>query len=157
MHMLAEIAPATTTIRSATSADIPRLVEMGGRFIELTIYRDRVAHRPDALRALATKLTTAGDEAAILVAEHGDTLIGMIGLVMFEHHISGELVAGEVCWWVEPEARGSAGVRLLKAAERWARDRHAVALQMIAPTEDVACIYQALGYTPVETTYQRNL
>lgn len=150
-------APATTAIRPATDVDIPRLVEMGTRFISETTYRDRITNSPDAMLALAERLLTGGDDATVLVADRAGAVVGMIGLVAFAHHISGERVVGEVCWWVDPEARGSAGVRLLKAAEQWARARGATAIQMIAPTDDVARIYLALGYVPVETTFQRNL
>jgi hypothetical protein len=30
----------------------------------------------------------------------------MLGYVIFPHFLSGELVAGEVFWWVEPEDTG---------------------------------------------------
>lgn len=155
MTVMTEAAP--TAIRPATEADIPRLVAMGERFISETAYRDRITNSPDAMWTLAERLLGGGEDATILVAERDGAVIGMIGLVAFAHHISGERFVGEVCWWVDPEARGSAGVRLLKAAEQWARERGAVALQMIAPTEHVAGIYQALGYTPVETTFQKGL
>ncbi len=80
----------------------------------------------------------------------------MIGLVLYPHHLSGEWTAGEVFWWVEPEARGE-GLQLMKQAEAWARGRGAAAIQMIAPSTQVGVIYRRYGYAPIETTYSKRL
>ena len=93
-----------------------------------------------------------------IVLETGGRVVGMIGLAVLPHFMSGELVASELFWWVEPEARrGTGGVRLLRRAESWARSTQAVRMQMIAPTAHVAKFYQALGYVPMEVAYQGSL
>jgi GNAT superfamily N-acetyltransferase len=143
-----------TTIRPATLDDVPAMVTMGRRFLS-TVYAGRLADHPAQLAALATQLIGHAD-SLVLVAEAPDGLIGMIAFTAYAHPMSGELTVAEVFWWVEPERRG-AGVRLLKRAEQWARNRGAAVLQMIAPTANVGAFYERLGFAPIETIYQRSL
>jgi GNAT superfamily N-acetyltransferase len=141
--------------RMATRRDIPRLVEMGQHFLDSTVYRGLIGRNTSQMAATASMLIDSPD-GCVVVAERSGVVVGMLGALVFTHHISGERVGGEVFWWVEPEHRGC-GVRLLKASETWARARGAVRMQMIAPTPDVGALYQRMGYAAVETTYQRSL
>lgn len=143
------------TIRAATLADVPDLVRMGQRFVTETAYRDLVALNPDQIAATAARLVD-GPGSIVLVSDHGRGLTGMIGLLLFSHYVSGEPIAGEVMWWVEPEARG-AGVALLAAGEAWAHEVGAVRLQVIAPTAmpAVGRLYARRGYAPIEVAYQK--
>lgn len=141
-------------IRSALLADVPRLVEMGTHFLRASPYAAHIAENAQQMDALATQMVTT-DGMTVLVAET-DRIVGMLGLVASPNFLSGELTAGEVFWWMEPDARG-AGVRLLKAGEQWARDRGAVSLQMIAPDAHVEQFYQRVGYVPIERTFIRRL
>lgn len=92
----------------------------------------------------------------LLVSERGTELTGMLGFILHNHFISGEIFAGEVFWWVEPEHRGD-GVRLLREAERRAKAGGARHLQMIAPSAKVAEFYGRTGYDFVESTFQKAL
>lgn len=141
-------------IRRAELEDIPRIVEMGQRFREL-IYRDLLADNPAQMRAISERLIS-GDDSIILVVEKFDRVVGMIGMMLFDHPLSAERVAGEVAWWIEPEDRGD-GLRLLLAAERWASDNGAAKIQMIAPNERVGQVYCRLGYTQMEIGFQKNV
>lgn len=132
------------------------MVAMGQAFIA-EVYSDWIDQNPEQMAALLERLITSGDDSIVLVGEQDGRLTGMVGMVAFAHHISAERVAGEVFWYAAPDARGSTGIRLLKAAERWARERGAKVFQMIAPTAKVGQIYAALGFSPVETTYQKAL
>lgn len=128
---------------------------MGERFLTETVYRGRVVVNPSAM-ARTVALLLAADTGAVFVAERDDAVIGMIGLLYFEHPITGERTVTELFWWMEPEARGY-GVRLLKRAERWAAAAGAQKVHMIAPTPEVGLLYERLGYEALETTYQRAL
>lgn len=139
-------------IRHATLADVPRLVEMGRRF-HAEAYQDTLAENPTQMAVMARRLIT-DEHGVIFVAETDGRLVGMIGMLVYAHHLSAEWTAGEVMWWIEPEARGS-GVRLLKAAEAWARDQGAQKIQMIAPNARVGTLYTRLGYVPIEVAYQK--
>lgn len=141
-------------LRPALYGDISRLVGMGVRFISSSTYAEFIEIN---VQAMADTLRMLIDTGVVLVLEfEGGIIGGMIGIALFDHPISGQKFASELFWWVEPEVRGG-GVRLLHAAERWARDHGAVALHMIAPTPDVEKIYDALGYRRVEVTYQKDL
>jgi len=143
------------TIREATLADVPALVAMGADFLHTTSYARLVADNPAQMDRLARQLI-ASDDGLLLVADAG-ALVGMIGVLVFPHHLSGERIAGELFWWVDPTVRGALGVRLLRQAEGWAVTRGATALQMVAPDRRVGVLYERLGYAPIETAYQRRL
>lgn len=142
-------------IREATEQDIPRMVEMGRKFRAESSYAKHFADNPEALRSLGVKLLSSG--GGILVAESNGELIGMLGFIVYDHFISGDKTAGEVFWWVEPDHRGTAGLKLLREAEKRSRNAGATWMQMIAPNDRVATLYGRLGYVFVESTYQRAL
>lgn len=139
-------------IRRAHLADRDAIVAMGTRFLA-SVYSDRI--RPDAatLARTASQLLTSPD-AIVFVAEQAGVLVGMIGLMVFWHPMSGELTATEVMWWVEPSARGI-GLRLLKQGQAWAMSRDATTLQLIAPSDETEQLYARMGLQPVERVYQR--
>jgi GNAT superfamily N-acetyltransferase len=154
------IEPATMVtpmrIRRATLEDQDALLRMGQRFIAETCYRDIIVGDPAALRRLVAQLVE-GAASALFVSETAEGILsGMIGLFIFSHHISGQPTAVEVFWWTEPEHRGH-GLALLREAERWAKGMGAVAIQMIAPTDEIGRLYERLHYRKVETAYARAL
>jgi GNAT superfamily N-acetyltransferase len=140
-------------IRLAVASDVPRLVEMGQRFRKESEYHRHYPDNPEQLAKLTAQLI-ACDGA--LLCERAGQIVGMFGYVLYPHLLSGELVAAEVCWWVEPEHRGE-GIKLLREAEKLAQARGAQQMQMIAPNDKVANLYQRLGYVFVEAAYQRSL
>lgn len=143
-------------IRPATIDDLDALAVMGEHFLQQTEYAAMLACSPVHLRDFAVRCVTGAlGQSDILVSDTGDgTLTGMIGLMVAPHPFSGERVAGELFWWVEPAHRGH-GVRLLRAGEAWARAHDAVRFQMVAPNARVGHLYRRLGFAPLETTYQR--
>jgi GNAT superfamily N-acetyltransferase len=143
-------------IREATHADIPRLVEMGTRFIASTPYRTKLALNQATLTTAMQRLIDS-PLAVLLVADVERHVVGMLAVVAAEHPLSGQVTAGEVFWWVDPAYRGRLGMRLLQVGEAWARARGAAVLQMIAPDDRVARLYRRRGYSKLEETYQRTL
>lgn len=105
-------------IRAATLADVPRLVAMGAQFLGSSSYAATLADSPDQMARVASFLI-ADARGLLVVSTAAGRVTGMLGMMIFPHFLSGELVAGELFWWVEPEARG-AGLRLLRHAEAWA-------------------------------------
>jgi GNAT superfamily N-acetyltransferase len=140
-------------IRLATIEDVDAVAAMGARFIAQSRYGRLLPIVPEQLEAFTAQLV-AGEASAVFVAEHAGALVGMFGVLLFEHPMSGVRVATEVFWWVEPSARGL-GLRLFYTAQRWAKDRGAAVLQMIAPSDEVRTLYERLGFDQVETVYQR--
>lgn len=141
-------------IREATLSDVPRLVEMGCRFITDTAYRHDIPANPAQLESLALWLLNGG--GVIFVSERHGHVTGMLGAVRFDHPMSGQRTVSEMFWWVDPEARGD-GVRLLKRMEQWATEHGAERVMMIAPSLEVGRLYHRLGYHATETSYVRHL
>lgn len=127
---------------------------MGIRFVAETDYHETIKIDPESASATVRGLIENPD-AAVFVSGNG-TLTGMIGMLAYSHPFSGERAAFELFWWVDPEARGD-GIRLLRAAEGWAREQGIHKMQMIAPTERVGVLYKRLGYKHVECAFQRSL
>ncbi len=134
-------------------SDIPRLVEMGEHFHSSSTYSKYLSGNPEQMRKCAEKVLE-GD--GLIVSERGGQVTGMLGYIVFPHFMSGEVMGGEVFWWVEPNHRGE-GLKLLRAAEKCARSSGAKRFQMIAPSEEVEKIYEQMGYEYVESTYQKLL
>jgi len=139
--------------RQATEDDTSALVWMLREFVTSTKYRKFVGDSPEALNGFLQSLMT-NDSAAIFVAERDARVVGMIGVLGYVHPMSGETVAGELFWWLDPEHRGAGGW-LLRRAESWARGYGAKSLQMIAPFDKphIGEMYRRLGYEPVEVAW----
>lgn len=141
------------SIRLAVEADIPQMVDMGVKFNEQSSYSKHLKISREKVAELGKQLIA---KDGLLVSERNGQIVGMIGFVVYPHFMSGEIIAGEVFWWVEPGFRGE-GLRLMKEAESRARAAGAKDMQMIAPTDQVAKVYQRLGYEFVESTHQKKL
>lgn len=145
------------TVRRATRADVDAIVAMGLRFQADSSYAAYLRATAETMRAL-TLAVISNDASVLFVAEQDDAIIGMIAATLCANPMSGELVGTEVVWWMDPEARGGrTALRLVRAAENWARDCGAVVFQMAAPTAKVGHFYGVLGYDAIETHYQRRL
>lgn len=146
------------SIREASETDIPQVVEMGSRSLLEGPYRDLLADNPAVTSELIKKLLTTPN-AKILVSEQFGKLTGVFAFIIFPHYYSGEQVAGEMIWYVMPEARPSGpGLELLWAGEKLAHDLGAKKMQLTAPTDEMAEAYSKLrGYQKVETAFQRDI
>lgn len=141
-------------IRTATLDDVQQIVAMGQRF-RRNIYADLMRENPTQMAALGTRLIE-GANSCVFVDDRDGALVGMLGMFLFDHPFSGDRIAGEVFWWMEPEHRG-AGLRLFVRAQRWAKERGAQFFQLVAPSPQVAQMYRRLNFTEVETAFQRAL
>jgi GNAT superfamily N-acetyltransferase len=140
--------------RLATVDDLDAIVTMGRHFIE-DVYPTDLVFNAAQIRAFATQLIV-GVDSDVYLAEHDGAIVGMLALMAYAHPMSGERIATEVCWWVEPAQRGL-GLRLFRAAEVWAVAHGATVFQMIAPSRPVAQFYERVGFKAIETTYQRRV
>ncbi len=149
--------PADYIYRQAHEPDVARVVAMFQEFVATTQYRQYVGNDPKYAEAMITTLVTDPDRALFVVdSEFG--VVGMLGLLIFTQPFSGERVASELFWWLDPNHRGHGGW-LLKRGEMWARDHGAIRMSMMAPVDKprVAETYEKLGYAEVERVYQRDL
>lgn len=144
-------------IRVATDADVPRLVAMFQQFVASSQYEKYVGRDP-AFCTVQMSRIVASEEAIIYVVEQDSAVIGMLGGVVFQQPFSGEIIASELFWWLDPDHRGHGGW-LLKRFEKWAAGKGATRVQMMAPIDKprVAQTYEGLGYSETERVWQRNL
>jgi len=145
------------TIREATLLDTEVLIAMTHRFLASSSYGFWLGKAED--ERLVRLVLTVFELGTILVADDGGDVVGMIALAAVEHPVTGRRFAEELAWWVEPEQRrGTTGPRLLRAAEEWCRKMELSVVKMVAPAgSDVGRFYRRMGYTEVETAWQKGL
>lgn len=151
------------SIREAQLADVPRLIEMGAAFLADSIYGQLFPNTPiERIDQIVGYVLAHG---VAIVAETTPAegaradLIGMIGLLPYEHPLSGGYCVEEVAWWVEPAARTArVGLELLAAAETWATRKGATLLKVAAPaSSDVGRFLEHRDYQPAETAFVKVL
>lgn len=88
----------------------------------------------------------------------GEPADGLLMAMTFEHPFGAGKWAKETVWYVDPEARGRAGLKMLDAYEDWAKSQGCVKVCMASlKTNDVSRIYQRKGYIPAETHHIKTL
>lgn len=96
------------------------------------------------------------ERGLVLVA--GDLAQGVLMAMTFDHPFGAGKWAKETVWYIAPEARGRAALRMLDAYEAWAREQGCVAIGMASlATNDVSRIYERRGYAPAETHFLKAL
>lgn len=153
------------TVRQASAADLPRVVEMCSRFLSSTSYLAVLG--PVTPKTIAELVAFTMRMGAVFVGEaepidsaKTPVIVGFIGLVQLAHPFTKEPYADELAWWVEPEYRaGLVGPRLLGAAEEWARQEGLTVLKLVAPSDSpsVGKFLAKRRFTAVETTYYKRL
>lgn len=149
-------------IREAAIVDLPQVVALALESLEIGPYKDIVKRNPKQAAALTRQLII-DKNGVVLVSEENGKINGLFGFIVFPHFYSGEMTAGELIWYVTPDARllhsfgDSIAFSLLEAGEKKAFEMGAKAMQLGAPTEGVGKIYQRKGYAQIEVTYRREL
>ncbi len=149
-------------IREAFEADIPRIVEMGTRFLKEGPYRDQLGE-PVKAAELALQIIKNQNGRILLYVDDEGKIQGVLAMIVFPHYFTGELTAGEIIWYIEPESRNGKSfdtipaLQLMRAAEALAKLMGATRMQFTAPIGNVGKIYERFGYHAIETSYQREL
>lgn len=143
-------------IREARTEDRPRLVEMSQHFLDSTPYGKLLRPAPGCIEQVVDLVFEHGKS---WVAEVDGALVGMLGVLVLPHPVTGEDYVDEVAWWVEPAHRmGTVGPRLLRQMEGWAVLQGLHMVKMVAPQDtDVGAFYERSGYLALETTYVKVL
>jgi GNAT superfamily N-acetyltransferase len=147
------------TVRGATAADLPAIERMAARFLGPDgPYAGRYGTiSPGAVGQLLEQFLLPGAFAVVL-EDVGGAVVGMFGAFLMTHPILGQLIAAELCWWVDPEARGArAAVVMLEQCETWARGAGARFLEIIAPNERVGVFYERRGFEKTDTHFLKVL
>ena len=98
-------------------------------------------------------------DCEIFVLIDGETIIGFYGLAISQSKFSKQRIAEERYYYVMPEKRGISSLRLLKAAEKWSKEKgcsHFIiyASQVAGELHDRTCkLYEKLDMKQFETSY----
>lgn len=144
-------------IRFANSIeDVDNLAVMAYNFTKESKYVIVDKNRP---RETYWPLIQSGVGAMLMLEDNG-ILVGGLGCLKYPDLHSGELFAVETFWYVLPEHRG-AGLLLLEAYEKWARDNGCVKCAMIhmvdSMPEKLEVVYKRKGYSLIEKHYVKEL
>jgi len=146
-------------IRRATREDLPAIIQMGEKFFDTSGYGEIATYDPVSCEILGEQLLAMG---IILVAEHHERLVGVIGVILAPFQMNREkLTAHEVLWYVEDGNRATgAGIALLRAIAKETKAAGAIALFMLhlanSPPQ-AKLLYKRLGYRYVESSYMKVL
>lgn len=147
-------------IREARFEDVPVIVTMGRHFVENgTGLSEHFTF--DAHDAAETALELIEDDRTIfLVLERDGSLVGMIAVRLASMLFNRSAIrAYEGFWWVEPKHRGLGGIKLLREAERRAKELGAQSLIMVEPPwyDGLGRLYERRGYVLEERNYVKAL
>ncbi|PZX19824.1 acetyltransferase (GNAT) family protein [Palleronia aestuarii] len=134
-------------IRDATFVDWPAVDRMARQFRDSAA--PWIAYEPARFRRTFD---------ALVVQEHGCALMlengkGILMAIALPSPFSGELVAQEIMWWIEPEARGR-GREMLDAYETWARAIGAMRCGVTCLDDRTANLFARRGYERAELAYR---
>jgi RimJ/RimL family protein N-acetyltransferase len=151
-----------SSIRRATEADAPAIARMGMAFIGHSGRWQRFAPTPEELEERARAIVAAPDCAVFVADRDGAPCAMLIGAIVGTWFAPTTLVASELAWWVEPEARGTPiAVRLVRAYEEWARENGASMAAMSSldacEGERVGTMLARLGYDRAETFHLKEV
>ncbi len=144
------------TVREATLADREHIRRLARESWPDAPFRDVPQNDAQIDAAITWGLTTP-DAGLWLLCDGADLPIGVLGVLMTNHTFTSQRIAIQWWLWIRPESRNGSGLNLIKSAEKWAKERGAVALQLVAPSPRFRSLCERLEYAPVEMTYQKEL
>jgi hypothetical protein len=95
-------------------------------------------------------------DVLLVVIGGDDDAHGMLAAIANRHPHTGQPMAAELFWWVDPERRGC-GAALYRGFMRWSKNIGAELIQMTANSKKVGRIYKRLGFAPLEEVYIRKV
>lgn len=141
-------------MKVADLEDLPEIVDMSMKFLNTTGYKPHVDK--EIVRDLVSSLIVGLKTEKIIIFESGvGFLAGCVTPFLFGPH----LLATEIGWWVEPEARGKgAGKEFLAAFEYWAKEKAGCTLiSMVSLDDEIGKAYEKQGYKLYERAYMKEL
>jgi hypothetical protein len=142
--------------RPARLEDIPTIVEFA-----LAFHGEAAppfAFEPDQAARTARRCITHPD-GYLAVLEARNDLGGCIAGWVSRHPFGKFEIAIEMLWWVDPDFRGIAALRLHKGFEEWARAKgcRLASMSAIAGDDRLADFYARGGYRPFEVNFLKEL
>lgn len=118
----------------------------------MTIYLQQYLER-------LSELITRDDADLLILLNTGGDVVGYMGVEYFFSPLDNEKVANEHHWYVLEDYRGVGSIRLIHAAEKWAKKHHCTHIIMTASNlasnlHDKVCeFYEKMGMKKFETSY----
>ena len=136
-------------VRPARAADRTRVLDLSARLAEGTpVWRDRAAVHAAVTETIDAIFDAQSPETAVLVAEISDKVVGVV-TTSRRPHFSGVVDASidDLVVAAQWEGRGVARA-LLRAAERWARNRDAgcITVETGAGNDRSINLYRSVGF-----------
>jgi len=148
----------SAVVRLATADDLPEYLKLGIDFHAASPMRG-VAEFDPAGYGEFYKNAIANPDMAVWLAECEGDVVGISGAMVYPLYFSPNYrVAQELWWFLKPSARGTgAGLAMFQEIERWAGEKDARALFMIALEDEnsaqMEAVYRRSGYRPMERTF----
>jgi len=148
-------------IRPATKSDVPRLVEIGQEFFNMTELDNVTTYNLESVTNLLSN-SIDDESSTVLVVELDGEIVGATGATIYPFYFNTDnRVAQEFFWYIAETHRGGLiGVKLFKALEMWALENGAQTMDMTAlgvNQRSVGQFYEKQGYYRQETHYMRRL
>lgn len=150
------------TIRFATLADVPVLVEGGSRMHALTRFRSQPYDAQRVAQAFVDLITQGQNKYAFLVAVSADgRVVGALIGVLEQQIFSSALTASVMHFDVLPEARmGGYAPRLLNAFETWSTNRGAIevvfGVNSGVDSERIGRFAKKMGFEAIGANYAKD-
>jgi len=148
-----------TKLRLATEEDVTELVVLVKSFALGPMPEEyRSFDRAKVEGLLRTSITD--DNSVVLVLEVNGMVQGSLIGTLIQPAFSLKILATEVMWWINKEARGPfSAIRMLTEFERWSRLKGAegVTLSHFPEVSDTSKMYKRLGFREIEITSVKDL
>ena len=146
-------------IRSATAADIPRIIELG-TLLHATSSYSKMAFVPAKAAAFMQALMER--DGVVFVAEIDGVVVGGMAGGVVDQWFSDELIAYDFSIFVEPRRRdGLIAIKLMRAFEEWARIKGAKQIHMGIGTdinvEGTSRLYEHMGFRHFGPLFMKEL
>jgi GNAT superfamily N-acetyltransferase len=137
--------------RDATPADLTTIVRLVARYHQAS----PVDRAPFDQGHTAATVSALIDSPTGHVGVMGDPAVGVLMASASPWLWGPGLVADEILWWVDPEARGKGGMDLLRHYERWAEEIGVVMVGVSALDGRLPPILRRRGYSSWDRKYGR--
>lgn len=140
-------------IRQLMPEDLEQIVELGKHFYSLTGLTGDF--RGNTFCDFWNGFLAHG-QAAMWVCRKDGKIIGTIGMTLTASLFDGKVIADESFWFVHPDNRGTAGVKLFIVAKDWAKECGASRMLMgriLNIDNGVEKFLTHHGFKPLQTQY----
>lgn len=145
------------TLKLATEADFPAILDMAMKFAQASPYKDFPIEEEKVAALLQTLLHDKNKTIVVLYIQN-DKPVGMIAGMISEMLFNREMVASELIWWVNPEVRSRKTLSLKEAYEYWAKRVGAKYIQMTNLNDDkITRYYERTGYVLTEKSFLKKV